>query len=241
VRYEEHVAAVEREVAALAHALGRVKTTDRVPSCPDWTVADLAKHLGEFCGFWTHVVCEATGRPKTAWEPAPSADLEPWFSALGSDLVTLLRSAAADTRCWTWKDDDQTAAFIARRCANELAVHRFDAQLVCGQATPIDAELAIDGIDEMLMIAHDGPAAPSQPKGKGETLHLHGTDTEAEWFIALDPGGLKVEKRHEKADFAARASVSDLELLMFGRPTLGEVQRFGDESALQAWYRSFTF
>jgi hypothetical protein len=35
--------------------------------------------------------------------------------------------------------------------------------------------------------------------------------------------------------------VSDLELLLYRRPTLGEVERFGDAGVLDAWYREFSF
>ena len=38
-----------------------------------------------------------------------------------------------------------------------------------------------------------------------------------------------------------RAGVSDLELLLYGRPPLGPVQRFGDEAILDNWYRAFRF
>ena len=36
--------------------------------------ADLAVHVGEFCGFWSHVLCEGTGRPKTPFPDPPDGD-----------------------------------------------------------------------------------------------------------------------------------------------------------------------
>ena len=47
--------------------------------------------------------------------------------------------------------------------------------------------------------------------------------------------------RHAKADLALRGAVSDLELVLYQRPTLGDVERLGDESVLAAWQRVFTF
>ncbi len=35
--------------------------------------------------------------------------------------------------------------------------------------------------------------------------------------------------------------MSDLELLLYQRPTLGDVQRFGDDAVLPAFHRVFTF
>ena len=72
-------------------------------------------------------------------------------------------------------------------------------------------------------------------------MHLHGTDRGDEWLLTLDPGGLQVERRHAKGDLALRGAVSDLELLLYQRPTLGDVERLGDERVLAAWQRVFTF
>ncbi|HZU71587.1 MAG TPA: maleylpyruvate isomerase family mycothiol-dependent enzyme [Acidimicrobiales bacterium] len=239
MRYEDLVAGVAREVGVLTTAFERVGPGDPVPTCPDWKVLDLATHLGEFIGFWTHVLCEGTGRPKTPWNPAPANDLAPWFAEIGGHLVAELAAASGDTPVWTWSPTDQTAGFVARRCAHELTVHRVDAELVSGSHGPIDPDIAADGIDEMFMIATDGPRAGAA--GNGETLHVHGTDRPAEWFVTLAPTGTTVEARHEKADLALRGPVAELELLLYQRPTSAGIERLGDEGVLDAWYRVFTF
>jgi hypothetical protein len=85
-------------------------------------------------------------------------------------------------------------------------------------------------------------AAPEHSgRGNGETLHLHGTDRSDEWLLTLGADGLEVERRHAKGDLALRGAVSDLELLLYQRPTIGDVERFGDEKVLDAWHRVFTF
>ena len=60
--YRGHLAAVEREVVALAETFAAGPIDAHVPTCPDWTIADLADHVGGFTGFWSHVLCEGTGR-----------------------------------------------------------------------------------------------------------------------------------------------------------------------------------
>ncbi len=104
--------------------------------------------------------------------------------AIGEHLVTELRAAAADTVVWTWNPSDQSAAFVARRTSNELAVHRVDMQLARGAAEPVDAELAVDGIEEIIVIMTRGrPVDPALRPTTRQTLHLHGTDYEpSEWF-----------------------------------------------------------
>ena len=237
--YAEHVDAAERGTQAMIAAFRNAEPDARVPSCPEWALADLAEHVGGFTGFWAHVLCEGTGRPKAPIpEHQPGQPLGDWYASLAPLLVDELRATPPETAVWTWADD-KSARFVARRCAHELAIHRFDAQLAGGAPQPVDAAVAADGIDEIFYMVD--AASDRAGRGEGETLHLHGTDRDDEWLLTLDPDGLQVERRHAKADLALRGAVSDLELLLYQRPTLGEVERLGDERVLDAWQRVFTF
>ena len=233
-----HLAAVERESATLAEVLASGPPDAAVPTCPEWTLADLGVHVGNVLGVWSHVLCEATGRPKPPLPDAPvDGDLAAWFRGSAGALVEELRATPPDVEVWTWMPDDQTAGFVARRMAHEVAVHRVDAELARGAATPIDAELAADGIEEVLLIT----SQQEQAVGEGQTLHLHGTDRGDEWLLTLGPERLGVERRHGKGDLALRGSVSDLELVLYRRPPSGPVEHLGDDEVLAAWYRAFTF
>jgi uncharacterized protein (TIGR03083 family) len=240
MEYREHVDAGERSSLALTAALRAGPLDLRVPTCPDWTLVDLGTHVGQFAGFWAHVLCEGTGRAKTPYEEAPSPDgLADWHEEVSRHLFDQLRATPPDTSVWTWMPSDQSAAFVARRVAHELALHRFDAQLARGQAEHIAADLAADGIEEVFtMIAARG--TPDE-LSHGETLHLHGLDRGDEWLVTLGPDRLRVERRHAKGDLALRGAVADLELTLYQRPALGPVERLGDEDVLAAWYRAFTF
>jgi uncharacterized protein (TIGR03083 family) len=239
MEYSEHVDAAEHGTQAMTAALRSASPDARVPSCPDWTLADLAEHAGGFTGFWAHVLCEATGRPKPPFpEHQPGQPLGDWYETVAAGLVEELRATPPDTAVWTWAED-KSAAFVARRCAHELAIHRFDAQLAAGSPQPIDAAVAADGIDEIFYMIANAPERVG--RGGGETLHLHGTDRGDEWLLTLEPDELKVERRHSKGDLALRGAVSDLELLLYQRPPLGDIERLGDESVLDAWHRFFTF
>lgn len=238
MEYEEHIRAVEREAEAIASALGAGPFDAPVPTCPAWTMRDLALHLGEFTAVWTHVLCEGTGRDKTPFPDMPDDGVEDWYRGLASSLVHELRETPADTPIWTWVESDDRATFAARRAAHELAVHRFDAENARGRAQPIEPALAADGIEEIfvMMTAHERTG-----QATGQTLHLHATDQEAEWMVTLWPDRLEVEREHGKGDFALRGSTSDLELTLYQRPPLETVERFGDTSVLDSWYAEFTF
>jgi uncharacterized protein (TIGR03083 family) len=237
MNYATHVEAVERETSAFTRALMRAEADAQVPTCPDWTVRDLAKHLGGVQGFWTHVLAEGTGRPKPQFdeEPGPAAGL--WIVQIGGLLVNELKAANADTEVYTWNPDDHSAGFVARRMAHETAVHRFDAQMAIGKPQAIEPALAADGIEEIFVMVD---AWPESGRGEGQTLHLHSNEGD-EWLIAMNPDGLDVRREHAKGDLALRGAVSDIELLLYGRPPIGEVERFGDESVLDAWYQVFKF
>ena len=239
MEHGDHLEAAEREAAALVTALRDGPVDAPVPSCPDWTVADLALHVGGFA-VWAHVLCEGTGRPKTPYpDPPEGPAIVDWADEVLGHLLTELRATPPDTEVWGYVRDGKTAAFIARRAANELAVHRYDAQLARGTQQPIATDLAEDGIEEIfhLRLGRED-AAPHV--GSGETLHLHSSEGH-EWLIRMEPDDLVVTREHAKGDLALRGAVSDLELVLYGRPTVGELERFGDESVLDVWYREFTF
>src|SRR5260370_96172 len=83
-------------------------------------LAALAGHVGGFAGFWTHVLCEGAGRPKTPFPDRPSgAAAGDWFAELAGQLLAELRASRADASVWTWSPDDQSAGFVARRAAHE--------------------------------------------------------------------------------------------------------------------------
>jgi uncharacterized protein (TIGR03083 family) len=233
-----HVEAVERESATFAGVLATGPLDAVVPTCPDWALADLGAHVGNVLGVWSHVLCEATGRPKPPLGEAPAdGDLATWFQRCAGALVEELRATPPDVEVWSWMPENGSPAFVARRMAHEVAVHRVDAQLAVGAADPIDAVLAADGIEEVLLIA----SQQEPPVGEGQTLHLHGTDRGDEWLLTLGEDGLGVERRHGKGDLALRGAVSDLELVLYQRPPSGPVEHLGDDEVLAAWARAFTF
>jgi uncharacterized protein (TIGR03083 family) len=244
--YAEHLRAVDRECEAFVVALAEGPMDSLVTTCEGWKVADLAEHVGSFCGFWTHVLCEATGRPKTPYPEPPGGDeLVPWVAELARNLVEGLEATRPDTEVWTWFPDDHTAGFVARRSANELAVHRTDVEAARGNHMPIAAELAVDGIDEIfdaLLTVRERKGA-----GTGRSLSLRGTDTGSAWRITLGQERIAVERPRpsdpslEKSNLVVTATASDLALTLYHRPTLSPVDMEGDYTVLDEWHRDFTF
>lgn len=245
--YDFLVQAVQSESGALTFALESGATDDLVPTCEGWTVRDLAVHVGNFSGFWCHVLCEATGVPKPPIPEPPDDDdeLVAWVTSACSALIGGLGTTSAATPVWTWFDADHTAGFVARRSAHELAVHRYDAQASRGICTPIPAELAADGIDEVLDVLVT--AREHSGKGSGRVLALRSSDTGMEWLITLEPERIVTvratqdEAPPEGPDLVVSGTASDLELTLYHRPTLSPVDVHGDYTVLDEWHREFTF
>ena len=133
---------------------------------------------------------------------------------------------------WTFHRPDQTVGFWRRRMAQETAVHRVDAESAHGDPRPVPAALAADGVTELLevFLAPHSDGAPVG--GRGESLHLHATDTEGEWQLRLLPAGVEVGRGHAQGDAAAAGGASDLLLFLWGRATTDPLEVSGDPALL---------
>lgn len=242
--HERHCAAAEAEIARFAEVTQHADPAAPVPTCPGWTITDLIRHHGTTHRWITHIV---RTRPKErVWSrdldlglPADDAGYPGWLAAGAGPLLTTLREAGGDTPVWTF-GPDQHVRFWSRRVLYEAVVHRADAELALGRTPYIDPETAADGIEEFLANIPVIPWVAEQLRtlGRtGETLHLHATDHDGEWMIALGPDGVTWEHGHGKGTVAVRGTTSDLLLLTYGRLRPGDERFavFGDQELLSGW------
>jgi uncharacterized protein (TIGR03083 family) len=231
----EYLAAITTESNALADAAAVTSFDAPVLSCPGWTMVDLVVHAGLVQRWATEIVAtNAQERPAFGEAPklATPAELADWFREGSEALVAALQAADGDAPVWNFAFD-RKLMFWFRRQAQEVSVHRWDAELTAGAPTPLDAALAADGIDEWLgMLAVRGAGA--LPEGETETtIHLHCTDVDGEWLVRRSPDGLDIERAHAKGDVAARGTASDLDLYLWGRVPVGALELFGDPALLE--------
>src|SRR4051794_3083264 len=150
-----------RANAALFLAAARAAGVDApVPTCPDWTVADLARHQGRVHR-WVSTILETkaqefVNRKEFEEEARQAADPLAWLEGGAEMVLEVLGGTDPDLPVWNWIDDGPgPARFWYRRMAHETAVHRVDAEAAAAApaAAPSrvePAELASDGIDEYL-------------------------------------------------------------------------------------------
>ena len=227
---DDFLAAIRRETDALIEAASNGDLSARVPSCPDWSVADLAYHVGDVHWSWRKLVEERrkTGHTGELWPRPADADLLDAVKAESELLVEAL-SVDPEIEVWTWAPQ-KNIGFVRRRMAHETIVHRADADLTRGGIRPVDPALAADGIDEFLQWFLAGD--PEELADPGETIHLHATDSGDEWLIRIAGGEETFTREHGKSDAAVRAPVSDLLWLLWRRIPQSSVDVVGDAAKL---------
>jgi len=245
----EYLDSVRANAALFIEAVRQVGLDTPVPTCPDWTVADLARHQGRVFQ-WMSTMLETKAQeflsPKEFEERSKSEEPLAWLEASAEQALATFVAADPETPIWNWVDRGPAPArFWYRRLAHETVVHRVDAEAAAtaGRAAPsrVDPpELASDGIDEFL---HLLPARADRygPYPLSGSYHFHTTDVPGEWVVVFDGDGMTIRREHAKADVAVRGPAFDLELFLYGRRGSEGLEVFGDPAAVAAWNEHVRF
>ncbi len=226
--YVEHVRWDGRRLAAAA--TGSLSLD--VPSCPRWTVRDLVSHVAQV--YEHKITCTALGRAPDPWPPAWPADRDPieWLGDAHERLLEMFERSGPTTPSATWWPPDQTVGFWARRMAHETAVHRIDAELAIGTPTPVDAELAVDGVDEILVIMLEGDWS-EEPDDTATGQQVRISTGGRTWRVTLERESVRVADDGEAGDATLGGDPSDVLLWLWGRAPDEHVVRSGEGEALR--------
>ena len=240
----------------MAAALRETAPDRPVPTCPEWTVADLVDHVG-IAHRWVAVMVERrVSRPISKRDvddrdiPAEPDERVAWLVAGARRLATAVHEAGPDAPMWTWAPD-RTAGFWLRRIAHDTLVHRIDAEVTAyGEPGPIDADLAVDGVSDLLQTFAVLPRIDDFPNlaalcPGGRTMHLHATDDglgrSGEWLVRQGDGAIEWEHGHAKADTAVRGRAADLLLVLSRRAGPERVEVLGDRELFEHWLANAVF
>jgi len=217
----------------LIRAAGRSLAAS-VPSCPGWTIRDLVLHVAAVYQHKVVTIRLKDRRPEAGeWPTEPPSGVAPvsWLEESLSLLLTELTETPPDTTCWTWYEPQQDVAFWYRRMAHETAVHRVDAEQAFGAPAPVPADLALDGIDEVLerMLAYDW--FNEAVDGHGETVLINAGDQQ--WLLRLAEREIGFERAPAAesaagADATVRAEPAQLYLWLWGRLPISHLTVAGD-------------
>ncbi len=229
---ESYLDLLARDSDRFADLLAEADPARPVPSCPDWSAVDLFWHLTEVQWFWGTVVRDRLADPAAAEERKPDrpSDLDALghlFATVSEALRDALANTPDETPVWTWADD-QSAGFVLRRQAHEALIHRVDAELVTGDRTPLDPELATDGVDEVVRVMHGGTPSWATFTAIAGPVAVRAVDTDGAWDLAIGTiSGTDPDSGHQYEDEPA-VDVVD------GKEPVAEVS--SDAGTLDAWF-----
>ncbi|WP_445280099.1 maleylpyruvate isomerase family mycothiol-dependent enzyme [Streptomyces sp. DSM 118148] len=239
--------------AAVASAPG---LDAQVPTCPEWTLFDLAEHIGDGRRAWAATVAAGPAPAKSAAEGAPAAPrereaLQAWLAESTEQLLDALREAGPDRGCWTWwgaSQSPQTCGAVARHQLQQMAVHTYDAQITVGAPEPLPVDVALDGVEEFLYTC---VATPSAWPHKPTAFDFHATEGHS-WRLTVDgdgarstripaPGTTSAAAADEGLDavgVSVRGTASELVLFVYDRIPAASLRIEGDAGLfdlLRAW------
>jgi uncharacterized protein (TIGR03083 family) len=207
-------------------------------------VGDCVAHTAEV--YQHKVACMRLGRsPGEDYEQRPpeGVDLLDWFDASLAAVLAELRQRGPAAPAYSWWPPDQTVGFWYRRMAQETAVHRLDVEDGAGTPTPIDAELAADGIDEVLDVfisdGWDDDVTPEEwgdvdpHAGEGKTIAMRaGGHT---WRSTLGPATIALDRNDGPADARVAGDPESVLLWLWGRRGDDVVVLDGDPDVLRTF------
>lgn len=233
--------------AAFADAVHTAGQDARVSSCPEWSVRDLADHLGavhRWCAATVSRPGEKLVRRGPTDPPMPEGDddVSTWLLEGAATLTQAIRAAGDDTLVGGF-GRLVPVSFWARRQCHETLVHRVDAELAAGLPVlaDVDPVIAADAIDEHLAMVAMGAQRRPGLGTDGATLHLHATDEglgdAGEWVVTFGAEGPVVEHAHRKSDAAVRGPARMLLTVLTSResPEDAGVDVLGAAEVLTRW------
>ena len=233
---EQHLQTLREECARFAAAAAAARTRhgwrSHVPGCPEWDLADLVWHLAEVQHFWGWLVRTRATSPAGYPRPVRPADddLLDVVVEHAHELDDALIRAEPTDRVWTWAPQ-QDVGFVLRRQAQEVTVHRVDAEQVLGEVGPIRADVGLDGLDEWLEVLVPG-ALPGGPPSGAEPVVFHAVDADAERTLFPGTADLPVA--------TLTGSAGDLLLVAWRRIPLDSVTVDGDADRAAALLSTVT-
>lgn len=243
----EHIAVLEEEGTRFASAARQSGLEVHIPTCPEWNMRDLVRHLSEIHlwaaarvaqrtdQLWLEDLSELTESwPDLAVFWPDDEDLIDWYLETNANLVGALRAAPSDLECPTFLPAPSPLAMWARRQAHETAVHRYDAANAVGSASGYDPSFASDGLDELLM--GFAPRKSGLPVTTTRTMQVRAGDTGDQWHVTMGPDGITTFRGEDAADATLSGPASALYLALWNRGDDSSIMVAGDPEIVEMWH-----
>ncbi len=216
-----------------------------VPTCGDWTLKQLFRHLGRGNLWAAQIIGDRRSQPLDPRDvvggrpPDDRGEAIDWLNDGAQAVIDAVARVGSDFRVWTFLGA-RPAGWWVRRRLHEATVHRADAALALGAEFDLSPELAADALSEWIdRVCVDARRPPALDRG--QSIHLHATDDRlgptGEWSIVHDEEGLGWSHTHGKGSVAVRGPAKDLLLAAVRRRTVADVglEIFGDATVWEGW------
>lgn len=245
--WTHHLRVIERAATDLADRARAAGLDTPVPTCPRWTVADLVAHQG-IIHRWAVSNLTGAGHASTpkgqVLREVPAEDLVDWFEDGALHLLRTLTDAPEDVEAMVFlKDAPPPRAFWARRQAHETTIHAVDAlaaqlgRVPRADETGVDAEVALDGIDELLT-GFVTRGRSKLDRQDGSTLAVTPHDADRAWVLTLGPSvqteEVDLDEGQPRARHRFTGTAPHLYLGLWNR---GEEVEASDPDLLADWRR----
>lgn len=238
----DHVTAIAHGGRILRDAAAVAGLDAPVPTCPAWDVRELVTHQG-MVHRWAAANLRGEADHRTGDSTAAAAaadDLLGWFDAGVEQLIGAFRAAPEDVTAMVFLNDAPAPKrFWARRQAHETTIHGTDAVAArlgrwpdAGEA-PVPADLAVDGIDELLCGFVTRGKGKLRPDGT-ITIGVTTTDTDHSWTVRADGNSLATTPGPVgEVDAVLTGTAAQLYLGLWNRGD--EIAATGRADALALW------
>lgn len=234
----DEIAAIGVEVARISDLIRQHDLATPVPHLGRWKVRDVAAHLGGVHRWATRTIVERSRDvPGYTKSKLDGAELCNWFDEGAEELLDVLHSNELHEACPNFNPGSpKTIGWWARRQMHETTVHRWDIEQALDCTTPVDPNLAADGVDEFLdvFVRTRGKQTLTAP------LVLTSIEPEQSWTItpASKPGRVDTLATASSGDLSAILGPPDqLLLFLWGRLTLdtADLSIIGDDTVARSF------
>lgn len=236
---------IREHARGLAEAVAGAEPSARVPTCPEWVLRDLVRHVGQTHRWTTRLIrTGAAGSAERSRHPLPDspADWPGWLRAGAEGLVSAFDANPDGTVEHAVLRDRPTRRWL-RRMMHETFVHHADAAFAVGAPYALAPDLAADALGELLDLLAAAAATGfrsdlAELRGDGETIAVLPVEPdEPGLLIVRTPDGLTCAADRDGGDATVSGPVQDL-LLVFARrlpPDDARVKVSGDRALLDHW------
>ncbi|MDA3626464.1 maleylpyruvate isomerase family mycothiol-dependent enzyme [Saccharopolyspora sp. WRP15-2] len=217
-----HVEAT-RAVGAEVWRMAENRLDAAVPACPEWRIRDVVHHLGNVASFIRACVEQGVGEPEfTDAEMRPDERLIEWAAEEWDRVLDRLAAADPLAAAWNWSTQPHIVAFWPRCLTHEAFVHGWDIADAVGESLAIPAEVAADGVDEILAVHLAAGVRDGRRFARTGRIEVHSTDTGDRWLVETAAASVRTRAAApgESCDARIAATAEDLYLDLWGRTRL---------------------